>query len=154
MGLLQTLKRSRCYGRYNRRVLPIETLLRLSTRYTPAVPYDPAEHGPERIVGPGFFERVYEVVTRVPPGRVTTYGDVAAFLGLRSVARKVGHALAALPNERRDVPWFRVVNSKGSIARDPSTGAGREQAVRLRAEGVDVDQGGKVREFARRRYVP
>ena len=114
--------------------------------------YDPSQHGPERIVGPGFYERVYVVVQRVPVGRVTTYGDVAAVLGMRSVARKVGHALAALPEGRRDVPWHRVVNSVGMVSRPPTTESGVRQREALAAEGVEVDAKGRVEDFAVLRF--
>ena len=49
----------------------------------------------ERVVTPGFHERVFEVVRLVPDGFVTTYGDVATHLGSPRVARHVGWALAA-----------------------------------------------------------
>jgi len=108
----------------------------------------------ERVVRPGFFARVWETVSRIPPGRVTTYGDVAEALGARSVARKVGHALAALPAEREDVPWFRVVNAKGGISRRSHGGLPEEQILRLHAEGVRVDGRGRVDDFERRRWRP
>jgi methylated-DNA-protein-cysteine methyltransferase-like protein len=101
----------------------------------------------ERIVGPGFHERVYEIVARVPPGRVTTYGDVAGALGSRRVARKVGHALAALPADRDDVPWHRVVNAKGEISRRAHGAPSDEQILLLKAEGVEVGPTGVVVEF-------
>ena len=116
--------------------------------------YDPERHGPQRIVGPGFHHRVFEVVRTVPPGQVTTYGDVAAALGMRTVARKVGHALAALPQERADVPWQRVVNAQGKISRPLDSDAGRRQREHLQNEGVEVDEDGRVREFARIRFAP
>ncbi len=117
------------------------------------MPYDPERHGPERIVGPGFFEKVYAVVQEVPAGRVTTYGDIAEALGMRSIARKVGHALAGLSHDR-DVPWFRVVNAQGAISRPLDSGHGREQAERLRAEGIEVSSNGKIQDFTRVRFVP
>ena len=114
-------------------------------------PPDPSE----RIVGPGFFGRVYEIVCEVPAGRVTTYGDVAERLGLRTIARKVGHALAGLPHDSGAVvPWFRVVNSKGEISRDVSSGMGAEQAELLRAEGVEVTPTGRIVGFNEVRYRP
>ena len=116
--------------------------------------YDPEKHGPGRVVGPGFFERVYAVVGEVPAGRVTTYGDVAAALGLRSVARKVGHALAGIPADREDVPWHRVVNAQGRISRPVSEGSGHEQRQLLADEGVEVDAGGGVISFAAVRFEP
>lgn len=116
------------------------------------MPYDPDKHGPVRIVGPGFRERVYRVVMLVPPGAVTTYGDVGSVLGSPNVARQVGYALAALPADRDDVPWHRVINAKGHISFRGDPIRGREQEVRLRAEGLDFDDAGRVVEFERFRY--
>jgi methylated-DNA-protein-cysteine methyltransferase-like protein len=105
-----------------------------------------------RVVGPGFFARVYEVVRRIPPGRVATYADIAEHLGARSVARKVGHALAALPADRDDVPWFRVVNVKGEVARRAHGAPSTEQILLLGAEGTPVDHRGRVENFETRRF--
>lgn len=117
------------------------------------MPYDPDRHGPRRIVGPGFREQVYAVVKRVPPGWVTTYGDVGGVLGSPTVARQVGYALAALPVSRRDVPWHRVINGKGHISFRGDDGRGEEQRRRLEAEGVRFDEGERVIDFARRRFA-
>lgn len=115
--------------------------------------YDPERHGPRRVVGSGFHAQVWEAVRRVPAGRVTTYGDVAGALGLRSVARQVGWALAALPPGTRDVPWHRVVNARGEVSRRADGGPSDEQTERLRAEGVDVDARGRVVGFRARRHA-
>jgi methylated-DNA-protein-cysteine methyltransferase-like protein len=93
-----------------------------------------------RVVGPGFHRRVYAVVRRVPRGRVTTYGDVAALLGYRGVARHVGWALAALEDE--GVPWHRVLNAAGAISGDAARRA--RQRRFLEAEGVRFDARGRV----------
>lgn len=114
--------------------------------------YDAERHGPQRIVGPGFHERVQALARQVPPGAVTTYGDLAAALGRRSVARHVGWALAALP-VGSDVPWHRVVDGQGRISRAGSPNAA-EQRRRLRAEGVGITADGAVRGFAARRWTP
>lgn len=84
----------------------------------------------------GFFARVYALVRRVPPGRVVTYGQVAAMLGVPRGARAVGWALRALPEDAAArVPWHRVVGSGGRIS--PRRGPGPEiQRRRLRAEKV------------------
>jgi methylated-DNA-protein-cysteine methyltransferase-like protein len=116
--------------------------------------YDPQRHGPIRVVGPGFHERVYAAVCRVPPGRVTTYGDVAAALGLRSAARQVGYALAALPASRRDVPWHRVVNHAGRISLRAGGEPSAEQRRRLAREGVRVGNSGVVVGFRAIRVAP
>ena len=111
------------------------------------MPYDPARHGPRRIVGPGFHGEVHALVKGVPKGRVTTYGDLAEALGSRSVARQVGFALAAL-DAGTDVPWWRVVAAGGRLAPH----AARAQARALRAEGVAVrDQ--RVQEFAKHHFA-
>ena len=102
----------------------------------PSSRYDPAME--PRVVGPGWHERVFAVVATVPPGRVTTYGDVAGALGSRRVARQVGFALAALPADRDDVPWHRVVSGRGL----------------LRAEGVEIDTEGRIVDFANQRFSP
>lgn len=91
-----------------------------------------------------FYDRVYAVVRRVPPGRVTTYGTVARLLGQPRAARAVGYALNALPSRAGDlaaagVPWQRVVNAHGRISLVNREWDAAEQAARLREEGVVVD---------------
>ena len=116
------------------------------------MPYSPERHGPHRIVGPGFFEQVFGVVARVPKGHVTTYGDVAAELGMRSIARKVGHALAGLDPDRTDVPWHRVINSQGKVSRPADSSSGQLQRQLLIHEGVEVATSGRILDFDSRRY--
>jgi methylated-DNA-protein-cysteine methyltransferase-like protein len=116
------------------------------------MPYQPERHGPERVVGPGFHAKVHAAVRAVPKGSVTTYGDVADALGLRSVARQVGWALAALP-DGSSVPWWRVVGAGGQISRWRSASAVRQREL-LRKEGTDVDGKGRVTAFAARRFRP
>lgn len=60
------------------------------------------------------YERIYEVVRLIPPGRVATYGQVASIVG-NCTARMVGYAMAALP-PGSDVPWQRVINAQGKIS--------------------------------------
>lgn len=60
-----------------------------------------------------FYTKVYELVRRVPPGFVTTYGAIAAELGTRASARMVGYALHAAVGS--DVPAHRVVNRFGAL---------------------------------------
>lgn len=114
------------------------------------MPYEPERHGPHRIVGPGFHAAVHEAVRRVPEGAVASYGDVAEALGSKNVARHVGWALAALP-PGSDVPWWRVVDARGRLAR-PGTTAARQQAKLLRGEGVTV-KNERVADFRARRIT-
>jgi methylated-DNA-protein-cysteine methyltransferase-like protein len=90
------------------------------------------------------YERFYQVVRRVPRGRVTTYGAVAAEAGLPGHARQVGYAMAGLPDDH-DVPWHRVINAGGRISRR-SGGRAFESIQRtlLEAEGVPFDVNGRI----------
>jgi methylated-DNA-protein-cysteine methyltransferase related protein len=89
----------------------------------------------------GFFPRVYAAVRAIPRGRVATYGQVAALLGVSRGARAVGWALRVLdPGQERRVPWHRVVGAGGRISLRPGRGPA-EQRRRLRAEGVRFRNG-------------
>lgn len=118
-------------------------------RHRREVVRSPTSHSPHRVVGPGFHAKVHALVAQVPPGFVTTYGDVATALGSKNVARHVGFAMAALP-EGSDVPWWRVVAAGGRLA-TASVRVQREQARQLRAEGIVV-RNGRVAGFAARRF--
>ena len=75
-------------------------------------------------------------MTRIPKGRVATYGQVAALAKLPRQARFVGYALHALPADS-DVPWHRVVNAAGKISlRGDALGHEELQAQLLKREGV------------------
>lgn len=82
------------------------------------------------------YESYYAVIRAIPPGRVMTYGDVAAHAGRPRQARRVGYALAAV--KHRDVPWWRVINAEGAISpRTPDGGSESMQRDLLELEGVD-----------------
>lgn len=102
------------------------------------------------------YERFYRVVRRIPPGRVTTYGEVAALAGLPRGARLAGHALSALRGTAHDVPWQRVLGARGRgragvSLRDPM-GAGVQRDL-LEREGVAFDARGRV-DLARHGWRP
>jgi methylated-DNA-protein-cysteine methyltransferase-like protein len=63
----------------------------------------------------GFFERVYQVVLQIPPGRVSTYGAIAAYLGSPGAARMVGWAMNQSNTHPEFIPAHRVVNRKGLL---------------------------------------
>jgi methylated-DNA-protein-cysteine methyltransferase-like protein len=89
------------------------------------------------------FEQIYEVIRRIPPGRVATYGQIARLAGIPHEARTVGWALRGLP-EGSDVPWQRVINAQGRISFRPgSEGAALQQAM-LEDEGIVFDRDGRV----------
>ena len=95
-----------------------------------------------------FNHQVWDIVRQVPPGRVTTYGEIARRLPppqgmdqkayLTFAPRWVGGAMAACP---ADVPWQRVINSKGEIS--PRPGA-EEQRQLLEEEGLPFNERGKI----------
>jgi methylated-DNA-protein-cysteine methyltransferase-like protein len=58
----------------------------------------------------GLHLRIHDVVSRIPRGRIATYGQVARLAGLPRQARLVGYALHALPTGT-SIPWQRVVNA-------------------------------------------
>lgn len=103
-----------------------------STRST-RVPADIAER--ERRIA-----AITAVVRRIPRGRVTTYGSVAARAGLPRQARLVGKVLAGLP-QNSGLPWQRVVAAGGRIAFPAGSPAREQQISRLRAEGIDAARG-------------
>ncbi|MEE2788029.1 MAG: MGMT family protein [Myxococcota bacterium] len=100
--------------------------------------------GEPRIVGPGFYDRVYAMVRQVPAGRVAAYGDVATMLGSPRVARHVGWALAGLPPSEADVPWHRIINSRGRISFKGQTVRAELQRQRLESEGIIFSDAGVV----------
>jgi methylated-DNA-protein-cysteine methyltransferase-like protein len=87
------------------------------------------------------YQRLYAVVSRIPRGRVATYGQVAALAGLPRHARLVGYALSRL-SAVSGVPWHRVVNAKGQVSlRANALGYDELQAQLLRREGTRMVQG-------------
>ena len=91
-----------------------------------------------------FADRVYDVVRSVPPGRVTSYGEVAALLGSPRAARGVGAALNALLPEDGDVPWWRVVNCQGALTIPSELGLRTLQRTLLESEDVAFLPSGRV----------
>ena len=83
----------------------------------------------------GSWDPVYELVKRIPRGRVTTYGALAKALNLRGGARTAGHAMAASPSGE-GIPWHRVVGAGGKLLlREPHASLQRKL---LDSEGVTV----------------
>jgi alkylated DNA nucleotide flippase Atl1 len=85
---------------------------------------------------PDFRRAVIEVLERLAPGDVVTYGEVATEAGYPGRARAVGHFLAT---EGNGYAWWRVVTSSGRLVPGHET----EHAARLAAEGVAL-RGGRV----------
>jgi methylated-DNA-protein-cysteine methyltransferase-like protein len=80
-------------------------------------------------------KQIYEIVRRIPEGRVATYGQIAKLTGYTRHARQIGFALACLDNDN-SVPWHRVVNAKGKIS--PRGMDGYDEYQRLLLEGENI----------------
>jgi methylated-DNA-protein-cysteine methyltransferase-like protein len=92
-------------------------------------------------------------VSRIPRGRVATYGQVALLAGFPSHARLAGYALHALP-DRSPVPWHRVVNAKGEVS--PRRDGSEHQLLQrlmLEREKVRFDRNGRL-DLAALRWKP
>jgi methylated-DNA-protein-cysteine methyltransferase related protein len=87
-----------------------------------------------------FFERVVKVLKQIPRSRVVTYGQVARLAGNSRASRQVAWILSS-SSRRHNLPWFRVINSRGTISLPPGAGF-EEQRRRLAAEGVKPDANG------------
>ena len=92
------------------------------------------------------FEAMWHAVCAIPRGHVSTYGAVARAAGFPGRARQAGLALRMSPKSL-NLPWHRVVGAGGRIVFPKSSPEHREQARRLRAEGVLV-YNGRVARFA------
>ena len=89
------------------------------------------------------FEKIYRLVLRIPRGRVMTYGQIARLLEERYSPRLVGWAMHATPRDERNIPWHRVINSRGGISTGRVILAEPErQRLMLEAEGVVFDAQG------------
>ena len=89
------------------------------------------------------YDRFYRVVESIPEGRVATYGLVARLAGKPGRARLVGHALASL-DEESDVPWHRVINSRGEISSRGLGDSEHLQRILLESEGVVFSEAGSI----------
>ncbi|MBQ5995970.1 MAG: MGMT family protein [Clostridia bacterium] len=89
------------------------------------------------------FEKIYEVVRKIPAGRVATYGQVALLAGNPHWARVVGYALHVNPDPEH-IPCFRVVNRQGRVSPAFAFGGENRQIELLRLEGVEVSDDGYV----------
>lgn len=83
------------------------------------------------------FEKIYEVVKKIPYGRVATYGQIAMLAGNPRWARVVGYALHVNPDPE-NIRCYRVVNRFGELSEAFAFGGVNKQDELLRAEGVEV----------------
>ena len=86
------------------------------------------------------FDRIYDVVRRIPYGKVATYGQVALYAGNPRWSRVVGYALHVNP-EPDSIPCFRVVNRFGEPSSAFAFGGKNMQIMMLENEGVEFTDG-------------
>ena len=102
-------------------------------------------------IDPTSYERIWEVVARIPRGKVANYGQIARIAGLGKRARLVGYALHSAPDEMV-LPWHRVINAQGKISFPRDSDSYQRQRGLLEAEGI-VFLGDRV-DFKICRWVP
>jgi methylated-DNA-protein-cysteine methyltransferase-like protein len=101
------------------------------------------------------YGRVWAAVKRIPRGKVATYGQIAALIGMPRHARQAGYALAATP-ENMKIPWHRVLNAQGRISlrlKHWDSGSDDLQRILLEAEGIIFDEDKRV-DLKRFRWLP
>lgn len=84
---------------------------------------------------PDLYVKIWNVVRRIPKGRVASYGEIARRCGFPRHARLVGYALHNLPLGT-DIPWHRVINSQGKISLPRKSGHYQKQKHLLEKEGL------------------
>lgn len=89
-----------------------------------------------------FYQKIRDVIKRIPPGRVATYGQIAAYAGDPRATRQVVWVLHTF-SEKDNLPWHRVVNSKGQISLRPGNGYELQKAL-LEKEGIVFGEGGTI----------
>ncbi|MEL7123255.1 MAG: MGMT family protein [Bacteroidota bacterium] len=99
-----------------------------------------------------YYEQVFEVTSRIPMGRVSTYGAIADYLALGS-ARMVGWALNKSFSSERGVPAHRVVNRKGELSGRIHFPTPTMMEELLIQEGVEVEDN-KVVNFKKHFWHP
>jgi len=100
-----------------------------------------------------FFSRVYEVVKLIPPGRVTSYGAIAAYLGTTGSARMVGWAMNASHHHSEYLPAHRVVNRNGLLTGKHHFDTLNAMKELLQAEGL-IFKGDQIINFKERFWDP
>lgn len=89
-----------------------------------------------------FYERVVRLIRSIPEGRVATYGQIADYAGNPRAAREVAYILHS-SSDKEDLPWQRVINSKGRISMKPGRGYEMQKKM-LEDEGVEFEEGDHV----------
>ena len=86
--------------------------------------------------------RIIDLIKQIPPGKVTTYGRIAAMAGSPGGARQVVRILHAC-SEKEALPWFRVINAQGKISLRPGQGFELQKTL-LEKEGIVFENNSKI----------
>ena len=105
---------------------------------------------PADVNSPGYRNRVFQIVRRIPAGRVMTYGQLAEILGEGYTARTVGFVMHTAED---DDPWHRVINSQGACSTGRVILPPDKQQRMLEAEGVHFDARGRC-DLGKYRWTP
>jgi methylated-DNA-protein-cysteine methyltransferase-like protein len=109
-----------------------------------------ATNNPADMNEPGYNERVFEIVRRIPAGHVMTYGQLAEILGEGYTARTVGFAMNKADES---VPWHRVINAQGACSTGRVLLPVNKQQRMLEAEGVKFNARERC-DLGRYRWTP
>lgn len=99
----------------------------------------------------GYQKRVFDLVRRIPSGRVMTYGQIADILGESYTPRTIGYVMHASGD--KEVPWQRVINSQGACSTSRVVLPADKQQRLLEAEGIEFDARGRC-DLNRYRWSP
>jgi methylated-DNA-protein-cysteine methyltransferase-like protein len=100
-----------------------------------------------------FFEDVYEVVKKIPAGKVTSYGAIASYLGSPGAARMVGWAMNASHHRNGFVPAHRVVNRNGLLTGKHHFDTPAAMQELLENEGLNIIDG-QIQDFENHFWDP
>lgn len=93
-------------------------------------------------------------MSRIPKGKVSTYGDVASRAGNPKVSRYVGWVLSSLTTNESLIPWWRVVNRNGYLSiKNENLGAQNMQKAMLMDEGIHVKEDNYIADFNKYRFI-
>src|SRR3989339_656728 len=87
-----------------------------------------------------FTQDALHIIKSIPHGRVLTYGRAAALAGQPGGARQVSRILHSM-SKKYELPWHRVINSKGRISLGPARGRELQKAL-LESEGIEFSENG------------
>ncbi len=98
-----------------------------------------------------FYEKVHQIVQKIPYGKVTTYGIIAEYLGMKSSARMVGYAMNA--SHALKIPAHRVVNRNGLLTGKHQFATPTLMQELLENEGIVIEND-KIVNFKNHLWTP